>query len=75
MSSLQADYATYAKNNNVLPIPDDFDLHDAARHYAMHHVLLPKLRSALPIILALLTALVTLVWWLKRKRLAADLGH
>jgi len=72
MSSMQADYAAYAKNNNVLPIPDDFDLHAAARHYAVHHFLLPKLRSALPTILALLTALVALVWWLKRKRRAGQ---
>ena len=74
MISMQADYATYAKNNNVLPIPDDFDLHDAARHYAVHHFLMPKLRSALPIVLALLTALVAWVWWLKHKRRSADIG-
>jgi len=66
--SMQADYADYAKNNNVLPVPSDFDLHDAAKHYALHHFLLPKLRSALPAMLAVLTLLVGLVWWFRRMR-------
>lgn len=69
--SMQADYANYAKNNNVLPIPDGFDLHDAGLRYAVHHFFLPKLRAALPAVLAGLALLLGGVWWLRRRRAQA----
>jgi arylsulfatase/uncharacterized sulfatase len=71
--SMQADYAEYAKNNNVLPIPEGFDLHDAGLRYAVHHFFLPKLRAALPALLAGLALLVGGVWWLRRRRAQARL--
>ncbi len=67
---MQADYADYVRRNKVLPVPEGFDLQQAAMHYAMHHFLLPKLREALPTLLAGLALLVGGVWWLRR-RLAA----
>jgi arylsulfatase/uncharacterized sulfatase len=74
LARMQTDYANYAKYNNVLPIPADFDLHDAAKHYAIHHFLLPRLRDALPAILATLTLLVGCGWWLRRKRSARSVA-
>ena len=70
-TSMQADYAEYAKNNNVLPIPEGFDLQEAALHYAVHHFFLPKLRAALPALIAGLALLVGGVWWLRRRRARA----
>ncbi len=74
LARMQTDYANYAKYNNVLPIPADFDLHDAAKHYAIHHFLLPRLRDALPAILATLTLLVGFGWWLRRRRTARSVA-
>jgi arylsulfatase/uncharacterized sulfatase len=64
---MQADYAEYAKNNNVLPIPEGFDLHQAGLRYAVRHFFLPKL----PAVLAGLALLVGAVWWLRRRRAQA----
>ena len=66
--SMQADYADYAQRNKVLPVPDGFDLQQAAMHYAFHHYVLPKLREALPTLLAVLALLAGGVWWLRRRR-------
>ncbi len=68
LASLQADYADYAKNNQVLPIPDGFDLRLTARHYAFNHFVLPKLRRALPALLAVLALSVGLVGWWRHRR-------
>ena len=68
--TLQADYADYAKNNNVLPIPEGFDLQRAALRYAAYHYLLPKLRTALPWFLAALALAMGLAWAIKRRRVA-----
>ena len=70
-AAAQADYAEYVKNNNVLPIPDGFDLQEAALQYAVHHFFLPKLRAALPALIAGLALLVGGVWWLRRRRARA----
>ena len=70
-TSMQADYAEYAKNNNVLPIPEGFDLQEAALQYAVHHFFLPKLRAALPALIAGLALLVGGLWWLRRRRAQA----
>jgi arylsulfatase/uncharacterized sulfatase len=66
-AAMQADYAEYAKNNNVLPIPEGFDLHQAGLRYAVGHFFLPKL----PALLAGLALLVGAVWWLRRRRAKA----
>jgi arylsulfatase/uncharacterized sulfatase len=68
--SMQADYADYARRNNVLPVPEGFDLQQAAMHYAVHHYVLPKLREALPTLLAALALLVGGVWWMRRRLIA-----
>jgi arylsulfatase/uncharacterized sulfatase len=69
--NMQADYAEYAKNNNVLPIPEGFDLHGAGLRYAINHFFLPKLRAALPALLAGLALLLGGLWWLRRRRAQA----
>jgi arylsulfatase/uncharacterized sulfatase len=69
-TAMQADYANYAKNNNVLPIPDGFDLHDAGLRYAIHHFFLPKLRGVLPWLLAGTALTLGLAWTLRRRRAA-----
>jgi arylsulfatase/uncharacterized sulfatase len=69
--SMQVDYAKYAKNNNVLPIPEGFDLHGAGLRYAINHFFLPKLRAALPALLAGLALLLGGLWWLRRRRAQA----
>jgi len=63
---MQVDYADYARRNKVLPVPEGFDLQQAAVHYAVQHFVLPKLREALPTLLAGLALLVGGVWWLRR---------
>ncbi len=68
--SMQTDYADYAKNNNVLPIPEGFDLQRAALRYAAYHYLLPKLRYVLPWLLSALALIIGLVWTFKRRRAA-----
>ena len=68
--SMQTDYADYAKNNNVLPIPEGFDLQRAALRYAAYHYLLPKLRYVLPWLLSALALIIGLAWTFKRRRAA-----
>jgi arylsulfatase/uncharacterized sulfatase len=68
--SMQADYADYASKNGVLPIPEGFDLQSAARYYAVHHFLLPKLREALPVLLGAMALLWGGLLWLRRRRIA-----
>ncbi len=66
--SMQADYADYAKNNNVLPIPDGFDLQRAALRYAAYHYLLPKLRDYVPWVFSVIALATGMVWMRKRRR-------
>jgi len=42
------DYAQYARDNGVLPLPEDFDLEKTARRYAFWHYAVPKMKAALP---------------------------
>lgn len=56
--SLQVGYAEYARANNVLPMPVGYDYKVQAQSYAMHHVVLPKLKAILPQLLLALLALV-----------------
>ncbi len=58
VKEMQADYAAYAKANRVLPVPDDFDMQSAALRYAVQHYLLPKIKAALPWVLAPLILVV-----------------
>lgn len=70
--AMQADYADYAQKNGVLPIPEGFDLQSAARHYAVHHFLLPKLREALPFCVVGVVFLLGGLWCLRRRRAPAQ---
>lgn len=68
--SMQADYADYAKNNNVLPIPEGFDLQRAALRYAAYQYLLPKFLGFLPWLLSGTALTLGLVWAFRRRRAA-----
>ena len=63
-AAMQADYAQYAKDYGVLPVPEGFDLQKAGLHYAVHHYLLPQLRGAWPLWLGL--GLLLAAWWWRR---------
>ena len=64
-AELQRDYAAYAQANGVLPMPAGYDYKVQGQLYALHHVLLPNLRAALPFIVVLVAALG---WWLLGRR-------
>ena len=68
VQALKKDYENYANANRVLPIPDDFDLQSAALRYAMHHYLLPKLKSALPAIVMVLMLIVGVFAFRRRRK-------
>lgn len=51
-AELQADYAAYVRDNGVLPMPEGYDYLAQGQLYAVHHVLLPKLKAAAPALAA-----------------------
>lgn len=64
-AEMQRDYAVYARDNGVLPMPAGYDYKVQGQIYALKHVLLPHLREAAPYVLA---ALALLTAWLLRRR-------
>jgi len=66
--SMQADYAAYAKANNVLPMPDGYDYRVQGQKYALFHVFVPKIKADLPIILAVLLLGVAAIIGIRRRR-------
>ncbi|MES2259399.1 MAG: arylsulfatase [Pseudomonadota bacterium] len=71
---MQADYAAYAQAHGVLPMPAGYDYLVQGQLYALHHVLLPKLKAALPALLASGALLLGGGWWLWRRRRPARAG-
>ena len=67
-AELQRDYAEYARANGVLPMPDGYDYMVQGQLYAVHHVLLPKLRAAMPATLSVLALLAGGLLWRRRRR-------
>ena len=65
-TELQHDYAAYARDNGVLPMPAGYDYKVQGQIYAVKHVLLPHLRVAAPFVLAGLALLSG--WQLRRRR-------
>ena len=73
---LQADYTAYAKANGVLPMPEGYDYLVQGQLYAVHHVLLPRLRAAAPALAAGLVLLAgAAVWLLRRRRARRQAGR
>ena len=68
-TSMRAAYDKYAQDYGVLPVPEGFDLQKAGLYYAVHHYLLPKLRAAWPLWLALAGAVWGLLVWRRRRKL------
>jgi len=58
----------------VLAMPEGYDYKVQGQLYAFKHVLLPKLRAALPATLALLAAICTGVLIRRRRRARAQRG-
>jgi arylsulfatase/uncharacterized sulfatase len=73
-AEMQRDYAAYARENGVLAMPDGYDYKVQGQLYAFKHVLLPKLRAALPATLALLAAICAAVLIRRRRRARAQRG-
>lgn len=68
-SQMQADYAEYARVNGVLPMPAGYDYKRQGQLYALHHVLIPKLRAAVPPLVAVVVLVgVALLWRRRRSR-------
>lgn len=66
-ASMQVAYAKYAQDYGVLPVPEGFDLQKAGLYYAVHHYLLPKLREAWPLWLAIVGGVLGLAYWRRRR--------
>lgn len=66
---MQADYAEYVRINGVLPMPAGYDYKRQGQIYALQHVLIPKLKAALPVVLTGLVLLIGgfAIWRSKRK--------
>jgi len=67
-ASMRAAYDKYAQDFGVLPVPEGFDLQKAGLHYAIHHYVLPKLREAWPVWLALVGAIFGFAFWRRRRK-------
>ncbi len=65
--SMQEDYAAYAKENNVLAMPDDYDPIEQVQINAFYNYYLPKLLRKLPWILLGLALLGFGIWRWRRK--------
>lgn len=64
---LQADYAAWAADNGVLPMPAGYDYRQQAQSYAFKHSILPGLLKQWPWLLGVLLSGLALRRW-KRKR-------
>jgi arylsulfatase A-like enzyme len=67
-ASMQADYADYARNNGVLPMPAGYDYKRQGQIYALVHVFIPKLKAAMPWIVVSFLLLIGGVVALRRYR-------
>ena len=65
---MRAAYDKYAQDFGVLPVPEGFDLQKAGLHYAIHHYVLPKLREAWPVWLALVGMIFGFAFWRRRRK-------
>jgi len=65
---MQNDYDKYAKENNVLPMPANYNYLTQGQLYAVVHVLIPKLKAAVPKILAGLFLFIAAIIFLIRRR-------
>ena len=68
---MQADYAEYARDNGVLPMPVGYDYMHQGQMYAFKHVVIPKLKAAAPPIVAMIGLLVGVWVWRRRRQKAA----
>ena len=66
--SMQEDYAAYAKANNVLVMPEDYDPIEQVQINAFYNYYLPKLLRKVPWILAGLGLLLVGVWYWRRRK-------
>jgi arylsulfatase/uncharacterized sulfatase len=64
---MSEDYAKYAQDNGVLPVPEGFELEKTAHRYAFWHYAVPKMKTALPWILLALALVVTGFVGLRRR--------
>ena len=64
---MSEDYAKYAQDNGVLPVPEGFELENTAHRYAFWHYAVPKMKTALPWILLALALVVTGFVGLRRR--------
>lgn len=62
------DYANYAKENQVLPMPENYNYLKQGQLYAVVHVLIPELRAALPKIGLYAFLLVAAILFIVRRR-------
>ncbi|WP_047529509.1 arylsulfatase [Pseudomonas sp. 11/12A] len=68
---MQVDYAEYARDNGVLPMPVGYDYMHQGQMYALKHVVIPKLKAAAPPIVAMIGLLVGVWVWRRRRQKAA----
>lgn len=68
-TAMQADYAAYAKDNQVLPMPEGYNALQQAQANAVRKLLIPRLLALWPFAATIIAALAGLVWWHRRKRM------
>ncbi|WP_207769767.1 arylsulfatase [Solimicrobium silvestre] len=66
--SMKNDYDNYARANHVLPMPAGYNYITQGQLYAVHHVLIPKLKASLPKILFGLFVLISGLFLIRRRK-------
>lgn len=68
-AAMQADYAAYAKDNRVLPMPEGYSAPKQIFENALSTLLMPRLLALAPYLAGLFALLAVLGWWVRRRRL------
>lgn len=70
-AAMQADYAAYAKAEQVLPMPEGYSAPGQIEANALRTLLIPRLLALWPYVLGVVALLGALITWRRRKRVKA----
>jgi arylsulfatase/uncharacterized sulfatase len=66
--AMQADYADYARREQVLPMPPGYRAPKQVQDNALRELLIPRLLRLAPIPVGVVAAVIGFVWWRRRRR-------